>query len=102
MVMCDNMKNQNLNKNVTSRIFKISYDVTQIDTDSIRLNPEIWPARVSVRKKQQMLVVKFPTSELTLEPDTILELTVIGEITDGPTFEGTDSVAVVKKGGKPS
>ena len=88
-------------KTITCNIWPLDgYDVTEIDLDSIRLNTEIEPVRVSVRRKQQMLVVKFPTSELTLEPGT-LELTVSGELTDETPFEGTDSVEVVQKGGKP-
>jgi len=47
-----------------------------------------------------MLVVKFPTSGLTLEPGP-LELTVSGELTDGTTFEDSDTVEVIEKGGKP-
>lgn len=78
------------------------YDVTQIVPDSIRLNVDIQPVKTSIRKKQQMLVVKFPTSGLQpLEPGP-LDLTVIGELNDATTFEVTDSVEVVRKGGKPS
>jgi len=77
------------------------YDVANIKTDSILLNGDIQPVWISDKSKQQKLVVKFPTSELTLNPGT-LELTVSGDITDGPSFAVTDSVEVVKKGGKPS
>jgi len=78
------------------------YDVTQINQDSIRLKDDIPPVRTSIRKKQQMLVVKFPTSGLSPLVPGPLELTVTGELTDTTPFEGTDSVEVVKKGGKPS
>ncbi len=77
-------------------------DVTQIVQDSIRLNDDIRPSQISVRSKQQMLVVKFPTSGLELTPTLELPLSVTGDITGGPSFEGTDSVAVVQKGGKPN
>jgi hypothetical protein len=88
----------NRTKTITCHIWPpYSYDVTEIDTGSIFLEDSISPVQISVRRKQQMLVVKFPTSELTLEPGT-LELTVRGEIVDGPSFEGTDSVEVVQKG----
>lgn len=79
------------------------YDVTQIDASSIMLSDgiiDIPPDRVSVRRNQ-MLVVKFSTSELSLEPRE-LELTVSGDLTDGTTFEDSDSVTVVQKGGKPN
>jgi len=78
------------------------YDVTEIKTDSIWLNEIIQPVRISVRRKQQMLVVKFPTSGLSPLELGKLELTVIGELNDETPFEGTDSVEVVQKGGKPS
>lgn len=77
------------------------YDVSQMNQSSIRLNADIKPTRISVRKHQQMLVVKFPTSELSLVPG-LLELTVSGELIDGTTFEDSDYVTVVQKGGKSS
>lgn len=77
------------------------YDVTQIDQSSIRLEGSIVPLRTSVRSSQQMLVVKFPTSGLSLEPG-LLELFVSGKLTDETPFAGSDSVVVVKKGGKPN
>ena len=92
----------NKTKTITCNIWPPSgYDVTQIDQDSIRLNDEILPDRISVREHQQMLVVKFPTSELLLEPG-LLELTVSGALTDETTFEDSDTVTVVQKGGKTS
>jgi hypothetical protein len=78
------------------------YDATQIVLDSIRLNGGVKPVRTSIRKKNQILVIKFPTSGLpSLEPGP-LNLTVTGELNDATTFEVTDSVEVVQKGGKPS
>lgn len=92
----------NKTKSITCNIWPPSgYDVTQIDQDNIRLNDEILPDRISVREHQQMLVVKFPTSELLLEPG-LLVLTVSGALTDETTFEDSDTVTVVQKGGKTS
>ena len=79
----------------------VGYDVSQIDTSSIRLEGTILPTSINVRKKQQMLVVKFPTSGLDLVPNTTLELTVNGSLTDETPFEASDSVTVIQKGGKP-
>jgi hypothetical protein len=77
------------------------YDVTQIDQGSLFLNGQIQPLRISVREHQQMLVVKFPTFGLSLEPGS-LELTVSGNLTDGTPFSDSDSVTIVQKGGKPN
>ncbi|MHC4192117.1 MAG: hypothetical protein ACYTBX_14615 [Planctomycetota bacterium] len=78
------------------------YDVTEIDPESILLEGSISPVRTSLRRKKQMLVVKFPTSELSLTPTPERVLTVTGELTDGTEFEDSDTVEVVKRGGKPS
>jgi len=88
-------------KTITCHIWPLAgYDVTQIDQDSIYLNG-VQPVRTSVRSKQQVLVVKFPTAGLDLQPNTELVLTVSGTVA-GTTFEGSDSVPVVQKGGKPN
>ncbi|MHC4205532.1 MAG: hypothetical protein ACYSTT_12840 [Planctomycetota bacterium] len=78
-----------------------SYDLTDIQTESILLNGSIQPVRISEKRKEKKLVVTFSTSELSLDPGTIV-LTITGELNDGTPFEGTDFVEVVKKGGKPS
>jgi hypothetical protein len=89
-------------KSITCNIWPPNgYDVTQIDQGSIRLNDEIQPVRISVRQHQQTLIVKFPTSQLLLEPGT-LDLTVIGSLTDGTTFADSDTVEVIERGGKPN
>ena len=88
-------------KSITCHIWPLDgYDVTEIDLDSIRLNDDIQPFHISVRQKQQMLIVKFPTSGLILDPG-VLELTVDG-IVGSILFEGTDYVEVIQKGGKPN
>jgi hypothetical protein len=89
-------------KTITCHIWPLAgYDVTQIDPDSIRLNGVIQPVSISVRNKQQVLVVKFPTAGLGLEPNTEPVLTVSGTV-GGTPFEGSDSIPVVQKGGNPN
>lgn len=91
------------NKTITCYIWPpAGYDVTEIDQSNIRLEGFIPPDRVSVRSKQQRLVVKFPTAELNLEPISERVLTVTGDLTDGTTFVDNDTVEVVQKGGKPN
>ena len=76
-------------------------DVADIDLDSIRLGGSISAVRASVRKKQQMLVVKFSASELNLDPrPEPYSLTVSGELIDETTFAGSDEITVIQKGGK--
>lgn len=73
------------------------YDVTQIDLNSIRLDGVTSATSTSVRSRQQMVVAKFPTSALSMEPGTLL-LTISGELTDETEFEGSDSVTVIQRG----
>jgi len=75
------------------------YNVTDIKPDSILLEGGILAVRPSIRKKKQILVAKFPASELNLQTGP-RELFVRGELTDGTPFVGSDFVTVVTKGGK--
>ena len=77
------------------------YYAEQIDTDSIRLNDGtflIHAKQVSVKRKQQMLVAKFSTSQLPLVSGDILNLSISGMLIDGTPFAGSDIVEVVSKG----
>jgi hypothetical protein len=73
------------------------YSVTDIVVESIRLQGTVSPTSTSVRKGQ-MLVVKFPTTGLNLQPGDLV-LTVTGQLTDGASFQGSDTVTVVEKKG---
>ncbi len=75
------------------------YDVADIKPDSILLEGGILAVRTSIRKKKQILVAKFPASDLNLQTGP-RELFVRGELTDGTPFVGSDFVTVVTKGGK--
>jgi hypothetical protein len=74
------------------------YGVADIVVESIRLQGTISPASTSIRKGQ-VLVVKFPTTGLGLQPGNV-ELTVTGQLSDGALFQGSDSITVVQRGGK--
>ena len=75
------------------------YNVADIKPDSILLEGGILAVRPSIRKKKQILVAKFPASDLNLQTGP-RELFVRGELTDGTPFVGSDFVTVVTKGGK--
>ena len=75
------------------------YNVADIKPDSILLEGGILAVRPSIRKKKQILVAKFPASDLNLQIGP-RELFVRGELTDGTPFVGSDFVTVVTKGGK--
>jgi hypothetical protein len=75
-------------------------NVADINPDNILLNGTIPGVRPSINRKQEKLVVKFPVSELNLEPSPDpYELTVSGELTDGTPFAGADDVKMVERGG---
>jgi hypothetical protein len=63
------------------------YDVTQIDPDSIYLNGQIRPTSTSVRTTQQMMIVKFPTDDLGLLPNTELVLGIEGMVGETSFFD---------------
>lgn len=75
------------------------YSVTDIVVESIRLQGTVAPASSSIKRKGQMLAVRFATTGLGLQPGDLV-LTVTGRLADGASFEGSDSVTVVEKGGK--
>jgi len=77
------------------------YHATDIDVRSIRLEGEI---RVEHSDMQDgVLMVKFDRQELNYylgETTGYVTLTVSGELTDGTTFEGSDTIRVIDKGKK--
>jgi hypothetical protein len=84
---------------ITCYLWPEGYDLAEIDLDSIRLGGGISAVSASIRKKQQMLVVRFSGSELNLAPSPQpYLLTVNGQLIDGTTFAGSDYVTVMQKG----
>jgi hypothetical protein len=77
------------------------YDVLDIDASTVRLEGVIAPDRMRFDAEQQVAMAKFSRSDVQaiLEPGEA-ELTVTGKLIDGTTFEGTDTVRVIKKGRK--
>lgn len=73
------------------------YDVVDVDTQSIRLEDEIEPERVSVDEQEQVIRARFPRAELAsvLDESGRVELTVDGNFGDGSTFEGQCLIRVL-------
>ena len=79
------------------------YDVHDIDTTTVALKKDGFEVGGEYGEFQtSKLMVKFPRSEVQniLEPGEV-ELTVTGELTDGTKFEGSHTIRVIDKGGKP-
>jgi len=77
------------------------YDVLDIDVDTVTLSyggDEVTAEWGDVQ--DGVLMVKFDRSEVAgiLSPGGAVELTVTGELTDGTSFEGSDTIRVISKG----
>jgi len=80
------------------------YNVADIDPNSLRLanEPNVIEAEwIWFEEQDQVAMVKFDRSEVQgiLEVGE-LELTISGQLIDGMTFEGTDTIKVIDKGRK--
>ena len=75
------------------------YNAAEIVPDSIFLERMIKPVWTWVDEEQQLAMAKFSRSEVQgiLEVGE-LELTITGQLIDGMTFEGTDTIRVILKG----
>lgn len=74
------------------------YEVEDIDVDTILLNGIVSAEWGHIQ--DSVLMVKFDRSEVAaiLSPGDAVELTVTGELTDGTSFEGSDTIRVTPKG----
>jgi len=77
------------------------YNVTDIDPNSVLLEGEIKPEEFSVDQQKQVAVLRFSREEVQpiLEVGDI-DLTIIGQLTDGTAFDATDTIKVIDKAGK--
>jgi len=84
------------------------YEVNDIDVGTVMLNETVpaepKPTEIGDYDDDGIpdLMVKFDRSEVKdiLEPGDAVPITVTGALTDGPSFEGTDTIRVIDKGGK--
>ncbi|MFH1725126.1 MAG: carboxypeptidase-like regulatory domain-containing protein, partial [Elusimicrobiota bacterium] len=76
------------------------YDVAEIEAGTILLEGEIGASRSN--EQDGVLMVKFERAALAdlLQAGDSVELTVTGDITDGPAFEGSDTIRVIDSAGR--
>jgi hypothetical protein len=72
------------------------YDVSNVDPATILLNEQITPAWSMVDEEENVLTIKFDRSAVQelVHPGEV-ELMVIGALTDGTLFCGTDTILVI-------
>jgi hypothetical protein len=78
------------------------YEVDDIDLENVTLKKDEFEVGGEYGEFQtNCAMVKFPRSAVQdiLEPGDV-ELTITGNLIDGPLFEGTDIIRVIDKGGK--
>jgi hypothetical protein len=77
------------------------YDVTDIEPNSVFFENEIRPEQFSVDGHKQVATAKFNREDVqaALEVGDV-ELTITCQLTDGTSFEATDTIKVTDKAGK--
>ncbi len=86
--------------------FPNEHSISNVDTDTILLNEKIQPASYTTDEKANKLVAKFNRKDtqqfLNLKKDLegSVTLTITGELMDGTSFEGSDTIRVLTKKGK--
>ena len=79
------------------------YDVADIEPNSVFLEDVIEPERLWLTEDSQIAIAKFSREQVQVILDVgDIELTIIGRLTDGTAFEGTDIIKVIDKAGKKS
>jgi len=86
--------------------FPNEHSISDVDTDTIFLNKEIKPVSYTTDEKANKLVAKYDRKDLqqflNLKKDleSSVKLTITGELIDGTSFEGSDTIKVLLKKGK--
>jgi hypothetical protein len=77
------------------------YDVADIEPNSVLLEQQIKAEQFSVNEQQQVAVLRFSREDVQpiLEVGDV-ELTITCQLTDGTSFEATDTIKVTDKAGK--
>ena len=75
------------------------YNINDINTETLKLNAEVEPARINIDDEQQKMTIKFSYYKVQsiLDPDqTSASLTLTGELNNGMNFEGSDTIKIVQ------
>jgi predicted outer membrane repeat protein len=75
------------------------YNINDINTETLKLNGKVEPARINIDNEQQKMTVKFSYYKVRdmLDPDqTSASLILTGELNNGTNFEGSDTIKIVQ------
>jgi hypothetical protein len=77
------------------------HNVADIDPNSILLESQVKPERFWLTEDEQIAIVKFDREQVqAILAVGDIELTITGQLSDGTSFEASDVIKVIKRGGK--
>lgn len=93
-----NLKSNRLWVTCTVKLEDI-YNIRDINTESLRLNAQVEPARINIDDEEQKMLIKFSCYKVQsiLDPDqSSASLILTGELNNGTNFEGNDTIKIVQ------
>ena len=77
------------------------YNVADIDPNSILLEGQVKPERFWLTEDEQITIAKFDRKKVqAILAIGEIQLTITGQLNDGTSFEASDVIKVINKGGK--
>ncbi|MHC4068839.1 MAG: right-handed parallel beta-helix repeat-containing protein [Planctomycetota bacterium] len=93
-----NLKSNRLWVTCTVKLEDI-YNINDINTDTLKLNAEVEPAKINIDDEQQQMTLKFSYYKVRnlLEPNqTSATLILTGELNNETNFEGNDTIKIIQ------